>query len=112
MPESYLDSKEWKQYVQKRLRYSRPRKKHVLFMDRLRRDLQVNFTPDAKFQRIYAGRHQRSSGAWLWVIQDWGKGATMRELGSCETVTSLLKAKRIEIASMSGGLEVFGYDKI
>lgn len=85
-------------------------KKVDRLIERLTRDCDYKISPQAKFIRLYPGRHQRCAGAWLWCIQDIG----LREIASCETVTDLLKAHRIEVHPMGirgRDLEVFGWTK-
>lgn len=58
-------------------------------------------------RRTYSGRNQLSTGSWCWVGNRKG---SIQEIGSTNSVSSLLKAKKlakdIECTNSAGGLEI------
>lgn len=60
-----------------------------------------------KINRLYPGRNQRSAGAWSWFVRTRDN---MTDVGSCWTVTQIVKAERLTASSKIGSIEIFPED--
>lgn len=65
---------------------------------KLNKELDLNIPEDAKFKRVYAGRHQVAAGAWSWFCID----KKFKQYGSQFNATELLKAEKISISYGTG----------
>lgn len=60
---------------------------------------------DAECNRLFAGRNQRSSGAWSWVVV--GPGSHVCYVASTETMTECLRSEHWDIyIDESGNYEI------
>jgi hypothetical protein len=66
-------------------------------MQRIRDELGIALTPNARIDRTHAGHWQRSSGAWTWFVFDPECYEAHIGLGGFRTVTELLSAKSLDI---------------
>ena len=78
------------------------------FMNRLRVECGLVFPAHSKLKRTYAGRHQKASGAFVWVIERPG----LPLIAGYETVNRLIKRKCItaEYCDYVDAIEVDGED--
>lgn len=68
----------------------------VQLIDRLRLEGFVPETADLELGRVYAGRAQRSQGAWSWCCR-WGyDGNLAKTVGSQFTMAMCVRADRLE----------------
>lgn len=76
---------------------------------KLNRELGMSIQKDAVFNRVRAGREDRSAGAWSWdcYSQDYSI-----HFGSQFTATEILKAKKISISNSIGRLPSIWVDEI
>lgn len=68
-------------------------------VDRLHDELGLDFPAGWEFVSLRTGKHQKSAGAWSWVIYRRGE----REIGSQYTVGKLLAADRLVVSHERGG---------
>ena len=76
-------------------------------LKRLRNELDLHISESAKIQRTYAGRYQKSAGAFSWYVDDSDLNR-MGHIGSAETVGELLKAKKYTTYTLGGVTEIIG----
>lgn len=65
---------------------------------------ELNIETEDIFDRTYAGRHQRSMGAFVWTTLK--KGCPIGCIGSRWSMTNLLKAKYLCAVTGHGDLEI------
>lgn len=77
-----------------------------LLIERLRKEKGYEFSKEAKIVRTGASKDWRSSGRWLWQINDPN---TSIFIGSDFGVRELLKFKFLQVSHSEGG-RLLGYD--
>ncbi len=81
-------------------------KKSERLLDRLRKELSLEIPRKAYIKRTYAGCWQKSAGAFLWIIYD-DRGWLYPMIGSCQTVTELLKCNKLDTCCLDD-IEIMG----
>jgi hypothetical protein len=81
---------------------------------RLKEDLNLHFSENAKIRVLHTSRNEKSRGALSFIItesfEDRECALARRKYGSPETVSSLLKAKNLDLYDRGDGwyIEILG----
>lgn len=72
------------------------------------REMGFNIPEGTTVQRTYAGRHQRSAGAYSWTFQHIdSKYFGVGNIGSMYLIKDLARAKKICVYKHDGDIELF-----